>query len=119
MDDDFIAVDKQKVFYVNQPCCTVDRVFDVNRHLVLAVTAIGGHATCETQAAYLNLPSPVTTYTNHQEAATTADKEIALISMTKAATEAKQHQASSNISVSVDGTWQRHGFSTKNGNIAN
>lgn len=57
--------------------------------MVLAVTAIGGHATCETQAAYLNLPSPVTTYTNHQEAATTADKEISLISMTKAANEAK------------------------------
>lgn len=42
-------------------------------------------------------------------------KEVAEVTMQKAATEVRRDATVADITVSCDGTWQRHGFSSKNG----
>lgn len=66
---------------------------------------------------YMNLPSPVdpTAYLGHIRNIRLGAQKSAEISTANAALEAKQQMKSSNIRVSVDGTWQRRGFSSKNG----
>ena len=82
----------------------------------MATTATGGHEkSAETLAAYLDLPSPVHTYSEHLEVIDSGATSIAADSMQKAAEEAKEHFHSNDVTVSVDGTWQRRGFTSKNG----
>ena len=65
--------------------------------------------------AYLDLPPFVTKYNDHLKQIETAAKEEAVVLMTKASEEAITHFLSTDISVSVDGTWQRRGFLSKKG----
>lgn len=90
----------------------------MNRRYTAAITSIGGHhATGVSLAGYMNLPPPVesTGYQGHLSAITHSAQQSALSSCRIAAQEAKEAMKSTNIRVSVDGTWQRRGFSSKNG----
>ena len=83
-----------------------------------AVTSIGGHySECERLAAYLNLPVPfsTTTYQDHLQRIPPAVHAVATESTKQAGSEAVPKYDSTNIAVSVDGTWQRSGFKSKNG----
>lgn len=66
-------------------------------------------------AAYLNLPAPVRTYNLHMKALASHARDQASESTSRAAAEVKEAQNSSDVRVSVDGTWQRRGFSSKQG----
>lgn len=68
-------------------------------------------------AAYLNLPPPVEaiSYQEHMKCATDGAIVAAAASMIEAAREASESLESSDIRVSVDGTWQRRGFASQNG----
>ena len=59
------------------------------------------------------MPPPFQTYSAHINMASLA-ANASLESMKKAACEAKEKQGK-DISASFDGTWQKHGFTSKNG----
>ena len=83
-----------------------------------SVTLIGGDdADCNRLAAYLDLSKPCTptAYKTHVKELCEAAQTSAHKSTQLAAREASERLESSNIHVSVDGTWQRKGFSSKNG----
>lgn len=70
----------------------VGLVYDINRRFILAVTTIGGHnATCESLAAYMDLPPPVTTYQKQISDINAVATTVALNSMKQAASEAEVH----------------------------
>lgn len=94
------------------------RSYEINRRYVAAVTSIGGHdAECNRLAAYLDLPKPCTptAYKENVKQLCEAAQTAAHKSTQLAACEASKRLKSSDIRVSVDGTWQRRGFSSKNG----
>lgn len=94
----------------------LNRSYDINRRLTYAITSIGGHdATARALCGNLNLPPPVFTYDDHVTKITAAAREVASISMVQAVEEAKEKLNSDDISVSVDGTWQKRGYSSRNG----
>ena len=90
----------------------VGHVHDVNRHYVLAINST---TTGKMFAAYLDLSAPVTSYNSHMQLIDSAAKEIAMKSKQQTVEEAKSHVSDSNLSVSVDDTWQRGGLASKNG----
>lgn len=93
-----------------------DHVYDRNRRFVLPVTNTGGHSTdAEALFAYLDLSNFVTTYQQHLSNINESVVKIAAESTLQAAKEAREYHKSKDVIVSVDGTWQRRGFSRKNG----
>ena len=90
----------------------VGHVHDVNRRYVLAINST---TTGKMFAAYLDLSAPVTSYNSHIQLIDSAAKEIAMKSKQRTVEEAKSHVGDSNLSVSVDDTWQRGGLASKSG----
>ena len=81
-----------------------------------AVTSVGGHdSTARALCGNLNLPPPVFSYDDQIAALATTVKKVATQSMVIAVEEAKQKLGCEDIDVSVDGTWQKRGYSSKNG----
>ena len=82
---------------------------------MLAVSLIGGHEkTGVALAGYLNLPPPTQTYSTNMKLLAEQATTEARRSMQQAADEVKAIQGR-DIRVSVDGTWQRRGYSSKQG----
>lgn len=93
-----------------------DGSFAINRRFVFAITSLGGHSsTAKNICGDLDLPPPVHTYAEHLATIEKAASNEARSSMLQAVNEAKDSVKCSDISVSVDGTWQKRGFSSKNG----
>ena len=92
------------------------RSYDVNQRFVYTVTSFGGHdVTARAICGNMNLPPPVHTYDDHISSITIAATETAAESMNTAVSEAKVKLDNNDISVSVDGTWQKRGYSSRNG----
>jgi len=90
----------------------------LNTRLAFGTTLAGGHrSTAATISAHLGLPPPVafSEWTKDVERLGKITKELASKSMDQAAREAASMSNMSDITVSCDGTWQRRGFSSKNG----
>lgn len=90
----------------------------MNTRLAFGTTLAGGHrSTAATISAHLGLPPPVafSEWTKDVERLGKITKELASKSMDQAAREAASMSNMSDITVSCDGTWQRRGFSSKNG----
>ena len=93
--------------------------FEVNVRAVYATRTYGlGHTALEKICCMMNMPRPMTvsnfSYTSNNLRDRT--KILAEKSMKKAAVEAKKHIGGiGDIGVSVDGTWQRRGYTSMNG----
>lgn len=99
------------MFYIRPFYCCGNSNFAINRRYTAAITSIGGHyAESSALASYLNLPLPLSALTASAETA-------ALISKKTVASEAIQQYKSSDRAVSVDGTWQKQGFSFRKGMV--
>ena len=92
--------------------------FDVNMRIVYAMRSCGlGYNAHERLCGLMNVPPPVTPKNHHALANKLKDgaRTVAEASMLASADEAKQNDGTADISVSMDGTWQKRGFSSLNG----
>ena len=94
--------------------------FEVNFRAVYGMRTIGGdHTRLEKLCGMLNMSKPMTVknFNNISNVLHDAAKVVAGKSMNAAANELKNSNDGDilDISVSVDGSWQRHGFSSLNG----
>ena len=95
--------------------------FDINMRSVYAMRTSGlGHSALEKFCGMVNMPQPVAkpsctavTIKLKKAAQITAEK-----SMSVAANDATEKEGTTDISVSVDGTWQRRGYASLNGVVA-
>ena len=96
------------------------QTFDVNIRSVYAMRRCGvGHSGLEKCCGIMNLPPPVESksYAALSNKISVAAQKVATCSMIEAATILKQ-TVGLDIGVSVDGTWQKRGFSSLNGVVA-
>ena len=94
------------------------KAFDINIRSVYAMRSCGlGYSVLEKFCGLMNIPPPVTknNYSTIANKLRDSARTVATDSMSASAEEAKQNEATSDISVSVDGTWQKRGFSSMNG----
>ncbi|XP_072017454.1 uncharacterized protein [Amphiura filiformis] len=94
-----------------------DKPFEVNRRATMAFREIGkGHGAMTRFCAVMDMPSPPgkASLTKHNKALQDAYKDEAELSMNKAA-QAVRDKFGGECGVSVDGTWQRRGYSSING----
>ena len=95
--------------------------FDINIRAVYGMRTIGfDHTGLEKMCGMLNLPKPMTvkTFNNISNTPRDAAKAVAENSMNSAARELRSGETITDIGVSVDGSWQRRGFSSLNGIVA-
>lgn len=94
-----------------------DGRMEVNNRITQAFQSIGKNRTdAESFAVSLNMPPPLSRNAWKDSSALVAAsmKRVAEASMSKAAEDMKA-DGSTAVTVSVDGTWQKRGFSSKNG----
>ncbi|GFS97553.1 uncharacterized protein NPIL_65851 [Nephila pilipes] len=97
---------------------------EINARFVYAMRQIGkGFSAAYKLCATLNLPRlSKTAYTNHENKLMSVISEVSELSMQKAAKEVLNIHPSKNklaeCGVSVDGTWQRRGYTSMNGCVA-
>ena len=94
------------------------KTYDINARSVYALRSCGvGHTGLEKICGLMNLPKPVArnNYDNISNRIGDAAKFVAERSMIEAAEEEKRLEGTDNISVSIDGTWQKRGFASLNG----
>ena len=94
--------------------------FEVNIRTVYAfvVVGVGHHTVLEKFCCMMNMPAPMTVmnYNNISNRLRDAAKIVAENSMKDAVVEAKKYtNVVADNGVSVDGTWQRRGYSSLNG----
>lgn len=118
--------------YVREFCSSnlCGKGYDINRRIVYAMRSLGqGHTGIEKFTTLMNMPRPmaVTTYNKIVDKMAAAASDIAKDTMAEAASALREMKLKNNnininepvdIAVSVDGTWQRRGFSSNNGVIA-
>ena len=90
------------------------RSYDINRRFKYAVTSVGGHDSTA-RTIWGNLPPKVFSDDDQIAALATTEKNVATHSTVTAVEDAKQKLSCDDIDVSVDGTWQKRGYSSKNG----
>ena len=94
--------------------------FDVNVRTGYASRQIGaGYEQIKKFCSYLNMPSPMLSnnYTKISDKLRVSAKKVAEKSMAAAASELRGEAPTADVGVSVDGTWQRKGYSSMNGVI--
>ena len=93
--------------------------FDINTCAVCGMRAVGGgYNSLKKLCGHLNMPKPMTEtiHKNISKKIRGSTKFVAEASMKSAASElANKNGGVSDVSVSVDGTWQKRGFSSLNG----
>ena len=100
--------------------------FDINIRSVIAMREIGrGYTALQTLCGFLNIPSPMTkkTFLETQSSVGSVYVKVAEANMNSAATEVRKvdgvQQVTANevvnTTISTDGTWQKRGFSSRNG----
>ena len=93
--------------------------FEVNTRMVYALRTCGlGHKGLEKMCCIMNMPKPmtITNFDKISNKVRDAAKDIAEVSMNASAAElCKGSPETTDIGVTVDGTWQRRGYSSMNG----
>lgn len=105
-----------------------NNAFDINTRSVIAMREVGkGFTALKTFCGFMNIPSPMTqkTFSNIQESIGSSYVKSAEANMKAAADDVRiaDHDGSEeladdevvNTAISADGTWQRRGFSSRNG----
>ena len=99
--------------------CGSSKSYDVNRRAVYTMRAIGqGFAGLEKFTSLMNMPKPMTqrNYDKIVKTISRYTKEVAEETMAEAVEEVKEGSIGVvDIGVSVDGSWQRRGYSSLNG----
>ena len=93
-------------------------MYEVNVRSVYGCRQIGsGYTHLKTLCCFLNMPEPMTSdnYDNISNILKDSAKVVAENSMSVAATELRGSNETGDVGVSVDGTWQRKGFTSMNG----
>ena len=110
--------DFERIFETSKKTKKVCRFgYTVNQQFTLAMCAIGRHR-MQAERFTTNMPLPVFTgvWNVHLNEVTRTTKNVAEVSMRRAANQVrKEGEMFSNVTASCDGTWQRRGFSSKNG----
>ncbi|GFX45882.1 uncharacterized protein TNCV_3607431 [Trichonephila clavipes] len=65
----------------------------------------------------MNLPTPSQRFNKNESGLDTAVETVATVSIQIAAKEAKDVSGHSDITVAIDGTWQKHGHTSLNGAV--
>ena len=99
--------------------------FEVNRRLIYSMRALGkGHSGAKKFCTLMNMPPPPSAraYSKNSKTISKHVKTIANKTMSSAASEIKNLKSTAendivDCAVSCDGTWQKRGFSSKNGCI--
>ena len=97
------------------------RSFDVNKRICYSMRRCGkGHAGLKQFLTPMNLPPPLTSanYNKIARKLHKAVKEVAVQSMQGAAEEVCGNNDITDVGVSLDGTWQKRGFTSLNGAVA-
>lgn len=94
--------------------------YDVNTRLVYAMRSIGkGAEAARMFCGVMNLPPPPTKFTKYNKEILKAAKETCEDCMAEAVIEAvEENDGKKDIAVAVDGTWQKRGYSSKNGVVS-
>ena len=101
----------------NAPVASLSNSENLNMRFQLAMTSVGCHHEKSRRfLAHMNMPPPVsfTRTSIFRDRIKRAVNEVATVSRSVAARELSEKEGS-NVTVSCDGTWQRRGFSSKNG----
>lgn len=95
---------------------TVNGQFDINLRFIYALRSIGsGFEDAKMLCTILDIPGPPTKFMKYNNVIAPAIKKVANECMVEAAQEAAEKTGSTDLSVAVDGTWQRRGFRSLNG----
>ena len=114
----------KKAFYTSKQVGKVDkdkggqRFYDVNIRSVYAFRQVGiGHKHLRKICCYLNMPSPMLSnnYTKISNKLKESAKAVAEKSMAAAAASLRGEAITADVGVSVDGSWQRKGYTSMNG----
>lgn len=106
-----------EVSYTNSEQIKGTNLYEINSRLVYALRTIGKGQTSGTiMCAVLNLPKPPTKFTRYNEVLGKATKTVCTNAMKEAIEKAVQeNDGSRELSVAVDGTWQKRGHTSNNG----
>lgn len=91
--------------------------YDINLRLVYGLRIIGkGYTAAQSLCGMLNLPSPPTLYTSHQNAIGQSCNALCEESVVSAVEEAvTMNEKNRDLCVALDGSWQKRGFTSLNG----
>lgn len=100
--------------------CTRHKYYDINVRLVYGLRSIGKGKKCgELLCGMLNLPPPPTKFSDYTEFLERNLREVSKGSMMNAAMEAKRaNGGNGDLTVAIDGTWQRRGHLSHHGVVA-
>lgn len=106
--------EEQHSFYTSKQ---IDSGYEINTRFIYGMRCIGkGQAASKTLCAILNTPSPPTTFNKTNKFLLGAIETVSQKCMRDAAAETIAGNAGSNeISVAIDGSWQKRGFSSLHG----
>lgn len=94
------------------------KLYEINVRTIYACRQIGaGHEHLKKLCAYMNMPEPMlpNNFSNISKKLKEAAKDVAEQSMSAAAAQLRGDSVTADVGVSVDGTWQRKGFTSMNG----
>ena len=102
--------------------------YDINLRSVIATREVGrGHTALQTFCGFMNIPPPMTekTFLETQSKVGSVYINVAESDMKSAAEEIKEIESRTEVNadihntiISTDGTWQRRGFSSRNGVVS-
>lgn len=107
--------------FISQPATTskkVGQTYEVNRRLVYAMRQVGcGYNEARHFMCAMNLPPPPkpSAYNNHTKALLPVVKKLANETMITAAFRVRKMKDTSECGATIDGTWQKRGYSSLNG----
>lgn len=92
-------------------------IYEVNNRLVYAMRCIGkGAESARMFCGVMNLPPPPTKFAKYNACLVRAAKEVCEESMNQGVQEAVvENDGNRDLAVAVDGSWQKRGFTSKNG----
>ncbi|GFW86216.1 uncharacterized protein TNCV_4779281 [Trichonephila clavipes] len=108
---------KYNYTFFNSKKCDSSENYERNTRLVYAMRCIGkGAESARMFCGIMNLPPPPTKFSKYNHILLQATRETCEHSMTEAVREAVvENDGKRDLAVAVDGSWQKRGFSSKNG----
>lgn len=113
-----------KAEYTNSETLSVSdvksKIYAINARLIYGLRCIGiGKEASRTLCAILNLPPPPTKFVQYTSILESAVEKVAKSSMKEAIEEAVElNGGSRDLTVALDGSWQKRGFSSLNGIVS-
>lgn len=105
---------------VNQGFMSSDKTntgqYDINMRLVYALRSVGkGHDDAKMICTLLDIPGPPTRFMKYNRIIATTIKKVAEKSMIEAVQEVVDKTENSDLTVAIDGSWQKRGHTSLNG----